>query len=34
LYLIAQLTRRWGTRFSDTGKTIWTEQEIQDEDAG
>ncbi|UUU26815.1 SpoIIE family protein phosphatase/ATP-binding protein [Streptomyces sp. DSM 40750] len=26
LYLIAQLTQRWGTRYSPTGKTIWTEQ--------
>lgn len=32
LYLIAQLTQRWGTRFSDTGKTIWTEQEVADEE--
>ncbi|MGW0082234.1 SpoIIE family protein phosphatase [Streptomyces sp. NPDC003393] len=29
LYLVAELTRRWGTRFSKTGKTIWTEQIIR-----
>ncbi|MFI9419151.1 ATP-binding SpoIIE family protein phosphatase [Streptomyces werraensis] len=29
LFLIAQLTQRWGTRFSDSGKTIWTEQDTQ-----
>ncbi len=29
LYLVAQLTQRWGTRFSKTGKTIWTEQVIE-----
>ncbi|WP_236067376.1 SpoIIE family protein phosphatase/ATP-binding protein [Streptomyces brasiliscabiei] len=28
LYLIAQLTQRWGTRYSPTGKTIWTEQSL------
>ncbi|MER6437129.1 PAS domain-containing protein [Streptomyces sp. NPDC001185] len=28
LYLIAQLTQRWGTRFGDDGKTIWTEQDM------
>ncbi|WTF02689.1 SpoIIE family protein phosphatase [Streptomyces sp. NBC_01613] len=26
LFLIAQLTLRWGTRYTPTGKTIWTEQ--------
>ncbi|MBQ1091943.1 PAS domain-containing protein [Streptomyces sp. B93] len=31
LFLVAQLTQRWGTRFSDTGKTIWTEQDVADE---
>ncbi|WP_055587678.1 SpoIIE family protein phosphatase [Streptacidiphilus griseoplanus] len=25
LFLIAQLTQRWGTRYSGTGKTIWAE---------
>lgn len=28
LYLIAQLTERWGTRFSARGKTIWAEQTL------
>ena len=28
LYLIAQLTQRWGTRYSPTSKTIWTEQAL------
>ncbi|WP_225994270.1 SpoIIE family protein phosphatase [Streptomyces sp. SS1-1] len=32
LFLIAQLTQRWGTRFSNTGKTIWTEQEVAEEE--
>ena len=32
LFLVAELTQRWGTRFSDRGKTIWTEQKIEDED--
>jgi sodium/proline symporter len=26
LFLIAQLARRWGTRYTATGKTIWAEQ--------
>jgi anti-sigma regulatory factor (Ser/Thr protein kinase) len=26
LFLIAQLTHRWGSRYSASGKTIWTEQ--------
>ncbi|GAA2800439.1 SpoIIE family protein phosphatase [Kitasatospora paracochleata] len=26
LFLIAQLTHRWGTRYTGNGKTIWTEQ--------
>ncbi|MEU9482026.1 SpoIIE family protein phosphatase [Streptomyces sp. NPDC048191] len=25
LFLVAQLTQRWGTRYTRTGKTIWTE---------
>jgi PAS domain S-box-containing protein len=25
LFLVAQLTERWGTRYTPTGKTIWTE---------
>ncbi|MER5358988.1 SpoIIE family protein phosphatase [Streptomyces sp. NPDC002785] len=28
LFLVAQLTRRWGTRHTPEGKTIWTEQEL------
>lgn len=30
LFLIAQLTHRWGTRFSQAGKTIWTEQDLDE----
>lgn len=28
LFLIAQLTRRWGSRYTASGKTIWTEQQL------
>jgi anti-sigma regulatory factor (Ser/Thr protein kinase)/PAS domain-containing protein len=28
LFLVAQLTRRWGTRYATTGKIIWTEQNL------
>ncbi|MBW5482860.1 ATP-binding SpoIIE family protein phosphatase [Streptomyces bambusae] len=28
LFLIAQLTSRWGSRYTRTGKTIWTEQAL------
>jgi anti-sigma regulatory factor (Ser/Thr protein kinase) len=28
LFLVAQLTERWGTRYNRTGKTIWAEQLI------
>ncbi|MGW7311015.1 ATP-binding SpoIIE family protein phosphatase, partial [Streptomyces sp. NPDC054835] len=28
LYLVAQLTTRWGSRYSRRGKTIWAEQEL------
>ncbi|NYI04359.1 SpoIIE family protein phosphatase [Allostreptomyces psammosilenae] len=28
LLLVAQVTQRWGTRYSLTGKTIWTEQDL------
>ncbi|MFD8546065.1 sodium/proline symporter PutP [Streptomyces sp. NPDC059649] len=28
LLIVAQLARRWGTRFTTTGKIIWTEQDI------
>lgn len=30
LFLVAQLADRWGSRFTRTGKTIWTEQAIDD----
>ncbi|MEX2974262.1 sodium/proline symporter PutP [Streptomyces sp. C184] len=28
LLIVAQLARRWGTRYTTTGKIIWTEQDI------
>ncbi|MGW1894523.1 SpoIIE family protein phosphatase [Streptomyces sp. NPDC002004] len=28
LFLVAQLAARWGTRYTSTGKTIWTEQAL------
>ncbi|MEU3450752.1 SpoIIE family protein phosphatase [Streptomyces thermolilacinus] len=28
LFLVAQLTERWGTRYSRDGKTVWTEQPL------
>jgi anti-sigma regulatory factor (Ser/Thr protein kinase) len=28
LFLVAEFSRRWGTRYMDRGKTIWTEQAI------
>ncbi|GGX09912.1 hypothetical protein GCM10010353_26690 [Streptomyces chryseus] len=28
LFLIAQLTERWGSRYTRHGKTIWTEQPL------
>ncbi|MEU9861473.1 SpoIIE family protein phosphatase [Streptomyces sp. NPDC047971] len=28
LFLVAQLTSRWGSRYGPRGKTIWTEQEL------
>ncbi|MFG2918358.1 SpoIIE family protein phosphatase [Kitasatospora sp. NPDC048298] len=31
LYIIAQITERWGTRYTEDGKTIWTEQALPDE---
>ncbi|MGV9245754.1 SpoIIE family protein phosphatase [Streptomyces sp. NPDC003710] len=31
LLLVAQLTHRWGTRHTDRGKTIWTEQTLHSE---
>ncbi|MEW2395300.1 SpoIIE family protein phosphatase [Streptomyces sp. NPDC046862] len=32
LLLVAQLARRWGSRHTRTGKTIWAEQAIPDEE--
>ncbi|MFE5897480.1 SpoIIE family protein phosphatase [Streptomyces sp. NPDC056488] len=28
LFLVAQFAHRWGTRYQDRGKTIWTEQSV------
>ncbi|MET9927289.1 MULTISPECIES: SpoIIE family protein phosphatase [unclassified Streptomyces] len=28
LFLVAQLARRWGTRYTDSGKIIWAEQNL------
>ncbi|WEP00350.1 amino acid permease [Streptomyces sp. FXJ1.172] len=28
LFIIAQMTHHWGTRYTRTGKTIWTEQDL------
>ncbi|MEU6086888.1 SpoIIE family protein phosphatase [Streptomyces sp. NPDC047085] len=28
LFLVAQLTERWGTRYTHAGKTVWTEQSL------
>jgi anti-sigma regulatory factor (Ser/Thr protein kinase) len=28
LFLVASLTQHWGTRYEETGKTIWAEQEL------
>jgi PAS domain S-box-containing protein len=28
LFLVAQLTQRWGTRYTASGKTIWTQQDL------
>ncbi|MFJ6855627.1 SpoIIE family protein phosphatase [Streptomyces sp. NPDC091271] len=32
LFLVAQLTHRWGSRYTASGKTIWTEQLIEGPD--
>ncbi|MQY32549.1 hypothetical protein SRB17_05010 [Streptomyces sp. RB17] len=29
LFIIAQMTHHWGTRYTRSGKTIWTEQDLQ-----
>ncbi|MBF9072077.1 ATP-binding SpoIIE family protein phosphatase [Streptacidiphilus fuscans] len=33
LFLVAQLTSRWGSRYGQSGKTIWTEQDTGSPDA-
>nr|WP_235614674.1 SpoIIE family protein phosphatase/ATP-binding protein [Streptomyces ambofaciens] len=30
LFLVAQLARRWGTRYTPAGKVVWTEQSLAD----
>lgn len=30
LFIVGRLARRWGTRYCDTGKTIWVEQPLPD----
>ena len=30
LFIIAQMTHHWGTRYTPNGKAIWTEQEPAD----
>ncbi|MBW1598408.1 SpoIIE family protein phosphatase [Streptomyces sp. JJ38] len=30
LFLVAQLAQRWGTRYTPTGKVVWTEQQLAD----
>ncbi|MCP3822223.1 SpoIIE family protein phosphatase [Streptomyces sp. A3M-1-3] len=32
LFIVAQLVQRWGTRYSRSGKTIWTEQALPSAD--
>ncbi|MEV6315800.1 SpoIIE family protein phosphatase [Streptomyces sp. NPDC051776] len=32
LFIVAQIVRRWGTRYTPSGKTIWTEQAFPDSD--
>jgi serine phosphatase RsbU (regulator of sigma subunit)/PAS domain-containing protein/anti-sigma regulatory factor (Ser/Thr protein kinase) len=34
LFLVAQLTERWGTHYTGTGKTIWAEQALDQARAG
>ncbi|WP_097871132.1 SpoIIE family protein phosphatase [Streptomyces sp. rh34] len=34
LFIVAQLVQRWGTRYTPTGKTIWTEQTLPPAGAG
>ncbi|MFM9372645.1 SpoIIE family protein phosphatase [Streptomyces sp. Da 82-17] len=34
LFIVAQLVQRWGTRYTRSGKTIWTEQALPGEPGG
>ncbi|MGW7051680.1 SpoIIE family protein phosphatase [Streptomyces sp. NPDC054887] len=34
LFIVAQLVQRWGTRYTRSGKTIWTEQSFPGDGAG
>jgi anti-sigma regulatory factor (Ser/Thr protein kinase) len=34
LFLVAQMSRRWGTRYTDRGKIIWAEQSLEAGAAG
>ncbi|WP_410540070.1 SpoIIE family protein phosphatase [Streptomyces sp. KL2] len=34
LFLVAQFARRWGTRYTDRGKVIWSEQSVEAAEAG
>ena len=34
LFLVAQFARRWGTRYTDRGKVIWSEQSLDASEAG
>ncbi|MEU1277951.1 SpoIIE family protein phosphatase [Streptomyces sp. NPDC005805] len=34
LFLVAQLSDRWGTRYTPTGKVIWAEQGLSGQEAG
>ncbi|MFF4535327.1 SpoIIE family protein phosphatase [Streptomyces aureus] len=34
LFLVAQMSRRWGTRYTDRGKIIWAEQALDGSAAG
>ncbi|MCW8376675.1 SpoIIE family protein phosphatase [Streptomyces justiciae] len=34
LFLVAQFARRWGTRYTDRGKVIWSEQSLDGAESG
>lgn len=34
LFLVAQFAERWGTRYTETGKVIWSEQTVGESEAG